>query len=43
VDDARQVALELGEIDVTRLNRCERAACDLVFYDTACPTGSSRL
>jgi predicted RNA-binding Zn ribbon-like protein len=31
---ARQVALELGEIDVTRLKRCERPACDLVFYDT---------
>jgi predicted RNA-binding Zn ribbon-like protein len=31
---ARRVALELGEIDVTRLKRCERPACDLVFYDT---------
>jgi predicted RNA-binding Zn ribbon-like protein len=31
---ARRVALELGEIDLTRLRRCERAACDLVFYDT---------
>ena len=31
---ARRVAFELGEIDVTRLKRCERPACDLVFYDT---------
>jgi predicted RNA-binding Zn ribbon-like protein len=31
---ARSVALELGEIDVARLKRCERAACNLVFYDT---------
>jgi predicted RNA-binding Zn ribbon-like protein len=31
---ARKVALELGEIDVTRLRRCERPACSLVFYDT---------
>ena len=31
---ARRVALELGEIDLGRLKRCERAACDLVFYDT---------
>jgi len=31
---ARRVALELGEIDVTRLKRCERPACNLVFYDT---------
>ena len=31
---ARRVALELGEIDVTRLKRCERPACELVFYDT---------
>jgi predicted RNA-binding Zn ribbon-like protein len=31
---ARRVALELGEIDVKRLKRCERPACDLVFYDT---------
>lgn len=30
---ARRVALELGEIDVTRLKRCERPACNLVFYD----------
>jgi predicted RNA-binding Zn ribbon-like protein len=30
---ARRVALELGEIDVKRLKRCERPACDLVFYD----------
>jgi predicted RNA-binding Zn ribbon-like protein len=31
---ARRVALELGEIDLKRLKRCERPACDLVFYDT---------
>jgi predicted RNA-binding Zn ribbon-like protein len=31
---ARRVAFELGEIDVTRLKRCERPACRLVFYDT---------
>ena len=31
---ARRVAVELGEIEVTRLKRCERAACNLVFYDT---------
>jgi predicted RNA-binding Zn ribbon-like protein len=31
---ARRVAVELGEIDVTRLKRCELPACDLVFYDT---------
>jgi predicted RNA-binding Zn ribbon-like protein len=31
---ARRVAFELGEIDVKRLKRCERPACDLVFYDT---------
>lgn len=31
---ARRVALELAEIDATRLKRCERPACDLVFYDT---------
>ena len=31
---ARRIALELGEIDVTRLKRCERPACNLVFYDT---------
>ena len=31
---ARRVALELGEMDLTRLKRCERPACDLVFYDT---------
>jgi predicted RNA-binding Zn ribbon-like protein len=30
----RRVALELGEIDLARLKRCERPACDLVFYDT---------
>jgi predicted RNA-binding Zn ribbon-like protein len=31
---ARRLALELAEIDVARLKRCERAACNLVFYDT---------
>jgi len=31
---ARMVVVELGEIDVTRLKRCQRPACDLVFYDT---------
>ena len=31
---ARRLALELGEIDVARLKRCERPACNLVFYDT---------
>jgi predicted RNA-binding Zn ribbon-like protein len=30
---ARRVALELAEIDIARLKRCERAACNLVFYD----------
>jgi predicted RNA-binding Zn ribbon-like protein len=34
---ARRVALELAEIDVARLKRCERAACNLVFYDTTRP------
>jgi predicted RNA-binding Zn ribbon-like protein len=31
---ARRVALELAEVDPARLRRCERAECDLVFYDT---------
>jgi predicted RNA-binding Zn ribbon-like protein len=31
---ARTVALELAEIDLARLRRCQRSACDLVFYDT---------
>ena len=31
---ARRVALELAEIDLARLKRCERPACNLVFYDT---------
>jgi predicted RNA-binding Zn ribbon-like protein len=31
---ARKVALELGGMDVTRLKRCERPACNIVFYDT---------
>jgi predicted RNA-binding Zn ribbon-like protein len=31
---ARRAALELAEIDLARLRRCERTVCDLVFYDT---------
>jgi predicted RNA-binding Zn ribbon-like protein len=31
---ARRVALELAEIDLARLRRCERPECNLVFYDT---------
>jgi predicted RNA-binding Zn ribbon-like protein len=31
---ARRVALELAEIDLARLRRCERSQCHLVFYDT---------
>jgi predicted RNA-binding Zn ribbon-like protein len=31
---ARRVASELAELDVGRLRRCERPACNLVFYDT---------
>ena len=31
---ARRVASELAGIDITRLKRCERPACMLVFYDT---------
>jgi predicted RNA-binding Zn ribbon-like protein len=31
---ARRVALELAEIDLARLRRCERPECELVFYDT---------
>jgi predicted RNA-binding Zn ribbon-like protein len=31
---ARRVASELAGIDLTRLKRCERPACMLVFYDT---------
>lgn len=31
---ARSAAVELAELDVARLKRCERAACNLVFYDT---------
>ena len=31
---ARQVALELGEIDPKRLKRCALPGCDLIFYDT---------
>jgi predicted RNA-binding Zn ribbon-like protein len=30
---ARRVASELAGIDITRLKRCERPACMLVFYD----------
>jgi predicted RNA-binding Zn ribbon-like protein len=38
---ARRVALELAEIDVARLKRCERPACNLVFYD-ATRSGTQR-
>jgi predicted RNA-binding Zn ribbon-like protein len=31
---ARRAALELGEIEVARLKRCERPQCNLIFYDT---------
>jgi predicted RNA-binding Zn ribbon-like protein len=31
---ARTVVLELGEIELTRLKRCERPTCNLIFYDT---------
>jgi predicted RNA-binding Zn ribbon-like protein len=31
---ARGIALELAEIDTSRLRRCDRPACNLVFYDT---------
>jgi predicted RNA-binding Zn ribbon-like protein len=31
---ARRIVLELAEIDAARLKRCERRACNLVFYDT---------
>jgi predicted RNA-binding Zn ribbon-like protein len=34
---ARRVALELAEIDLARLKRCERSECNLVFYDTTRP------
>lgn len=34
---ARQVALELADIEPTRLRRCQRAECKLVFYDTTRP------
>jgi predicted RNA-binding Zn ribbon-like protein len=34
---ARQVALELADIEPRRLRRCQRAECDLVFYDTTRP------
>jgi predicted RNA-binding Zn ribbon-like protein len=34
---ARRVALELAEIDLTRLKRCARPACSVVFYDTTRP------
>lgn len=30
---ARQVIYELGTLDITRLRRCARPECDLVFYD----------
>jgi predicted RNA-binding Zn ribbon-like protein len=31
---ARQLAIELGEIDPHRLKRCALPACELLFYDT---------
>lgn len=31
---ARQVAVELGAMELARLKRCQRPACNLVFYDT---------
>jgi predicted RNA-binding Zn ribbon-like protein len=31
---ARQLIYELGALDITRLRRCARPECDLVFYDT---------
>jgi predicted RNA-binding Zn ribbon-like protein len=31
---ARRVATELAEIELTRLRRCQRSECDLLFYDT---------
>jgi predicted RNA-binding Zn ribbon-like protein len=31
---ARRAALELAEIDLARLRRCERPECKLIFYDT---------
>jgi predicted RNA-binding Zn ribbon-like protein len=31
---ARRVVMELAEIDPTRLRRCQRRECDLLFYDT---------
>jgi predicted RNA-binding Zn ribbon-like protein len=31
---ARRVAMELAEIDPSRLRRCQRRECDLLFYDT---------
>ena len=31
---ACRVALELAQIDVARLKRCQGPACNLVFYDT---------
>jgi predicted RNA-binding Zn ribbon-like protein len=31
---ARQVMLELGAVEPTRLRRCERPECELLFYDT---------
>ncbi|MDQ6776118.1 MAG: CGNR zinc finger domain-containing protein [Actinomycetota bacterium] len=38
---ARGVALELAELDVSRLKRCERPACNLIFYD-ATRSGTQR-
>lgn len=31
---ARRLIHELGALDVTRLRRCARPECDLIFYDT---------
>jgi len=34
---ARALIEEMGALDPTRLRRCARAACQLVFYDTSRP------
>jgi predicted RNA-binding Zn ribbon-like protein len=34
---ARRIVLELGELEPRRLKRCERVACNLLFYDTTRP------
>jgi predicted RNA-binding Zn ribbon-like protein len=38
---ARRIALELGEIEVKRLKRCQRPECNLIFYD-ATRSGTQR-